>query len=177
MSRDIRELGIFRGNGEWERMSARIEREAEEARQRQLAHERLYLRQFRRPKDQAPFPRQNLRWFICVRKGIHPDSDYEPRPAFRGIKHSHAYRDVVLGPNESEPIFKTVVPKTKTPSVDPTYYIDGDLLEGFYDSDEVSSKDPIWDLWTDDPYNRMWASVGLILNDEDFKHVSYRIVL
>ena len=172
-SSDIRERGIFNGDGEWDRVMTRINREAEEARQRQRAHEQLYLRQFRRPRDLAPFPRPNLRWWICKRYGIHPDSDYEPRPVFRGYRHSHAYRDVVYGArdDEDQPITVPLVIEP-TQSVDTTWVLDSETLEGFYDSYEVTQDDPVWEIWGGDPYARIWASVGLILNDDSFRHVS-----
>ena len=170
MSRDIREAGYFNGAGAddlWAR-AAELKRQRDEAiRRRQLQHRELYLNQFRPRKSAAPLPKPNLRWWICKRMGIHPDTDYEPRPFHRG---ELVPRSEPLATVDEDVVENIGDLDVSIDAYDPLegWIVDGDTLDLFQEG-VLPSSHP---FMKQNPYDRMWQSVGLILKDDEFRHVS-----
>ena len=101
VTRDIREIGVFARNHNTmdEYLERRRELDAADA-ARQREHQRLYNSQFRRSSPSTRYNvRPNYRWWICQRLGIDCNSDYEPRPFYRGLPRT----DENLAPIAEEP--------------------------------------------------------------------------
>ena len=168
-SSDIRERGIFNSDAMSRALAAQQRYDDERAAERR-AHQRLYESQFRVRRQRPIGPRPNYRWYVCQRLGIHPDSNFEPRPFYRGTRDSPP-------PLPEEPEEGTIVrvmpPPTPNNLVPVNAYelwvLDADTLEGSYDCEEV---DLTHHIWSTERYDNLWVSVGLILSDDEFQPVS-----
>ena len=174
-SSDIRERGIFGGDGHLERaIEAQRRYEAEKA-QRLREYREAFQRQFR-PKPTKPDKsnKKPLRWWICKRMGVDPESDYEPRPFHRGnISPDLIPSDVEEedeNTNDAGAIARRVMPPRSTSPVEPvTWVLDAETFEIAYDCDDLDCEHP---FWTQDRYDDTWISVGLIVRDDMFQSVS-----
>ena len=172
--RDIREIGVHSGTHRtMEHALERRRREDEEAAQRRRAHQRLYEAQFRRPKtgpiDREASLRATRRWLDCA-FGRHRE---KPRAkVLRGTRGPALHDEltpeqVFRGPEERVLPLRTVVPPRTHVEIEP-WILDSETLEAAYAIDDMTLP-----TWSTDPYSNLWTSVGLILNDDDFQHVSY----
>ena len=175
MSRDIRERGVYGGEGRLERaLEAHRRHEAEKA-QRLREYREAFQRQFR---PVPPRPRRSdkkpLRWWICKRMGIDPESDYEPRPFHRGSLSPELIPSDVDEENEDSDnagaIARREMPPRSTSPVSPMLWVmDAETYEIAYDCDDLECDHP---FWTHDRYDDTWVSVGLIVRDDEFQSVS-----
>ena len=177
--RDIRETGVRPGTHDaMEQALARRRREDEEAAQRRRAHQRLYEAQFRRPKT-GPIDREaslkiTRRWLNYAfgksretpRKKVLRGSD----GPFLNDERELTPEQVFRGPEERIFPVRTIVPPRTHVEIEP-WILDAETLEAAFAVDDMT-----WPTWSTDPYSNLWASVGLILNDDDFQHVSYIII-
>ena len=171
--RDIREIGVHPGSHDaMEQALARRRREDEEIAHRRRVHQRLYEAQFRRPKT-GPIDREaslkiTRRWLDCA----FGRSREKPRKkVLRGsdgptLNDELTPEQVFRGPEERIFPLKTVIPPRQHVEIDP-WILDAETLEAAYAIDDMTLP-----TWSTDPYSNLWTSVGLILNDEDFQHVS-----
>ena len=173
MTRDIRERGIFGGHGELDRAIEAHRREEAEKARRLREYREAYRRQFRpvppKPKKSDKKP---LRWWICKRMGVDPDSDYEPRPFHRGKISPELIPSDVEEETDDENgvITRRVMPPRSTSPVEPIVWImDAETYEIAYDCEDLECDHPIW---THERYDDTWVSVGLIVRDDEFQSVS-----
>ena len=172
--RDIRETGVHPGSHDaMAQALARRRREDEEAAQRRRAHQRLYEAQFRRPKT-GPIDREaslkiTRRWLDCA----FGRSREKPRKkVLRGSDGPFLNDDnltpeqVFRGPEECVFPLRVEIPPRNHVEIAP-WILDAETLEAAYAVDDMTLP-----TWSTDPYSNLWTSVGLILNDEDFQHVS-----
>ena len=170
--RDIRETGVR--SGTHSAMSDALERrrrEEEEVAQRRRAHQRLYEAQFRRPSrpiDKKASLKATQRWLdnafgrlrekprTKVPRGPSMYDELTPEQVFRVPEPK------VL------PIRTSVMPPKNHAEIAP-WILDAETLEAAYAIDDMTLP-----TWSTDPYSNLWSSVGLILNDDEFKHVSSR---
>ena len=173
-SSDIRERGIFGGNGAYERaIEAHNRHEAEKAR-RLREYQEAFRRQFRpKPTQSRRTNKKPLRWWICKRMGVDPESDYEPRPFHRGRISPELIPSDIEEENDddSRAITRKIMPPRSTSPVKPvTWVLDAETLEAAYDCDDLDCDLPIW---SQDKYDDVWVSVGLIVRDDEFQSVSH----
>lgn len=81
--------------------------------------------------------------------------------------------DIVIDPGAAECSNPKGELREFIPTERETWILDAEYLENSYlMSGNPNPKSLAWNI---DPYESAWASVGLILNDEAFKHVSYTV--
>ena len=163
-SSDIRERGIFNSNAMTLALEAQQRYDEMRAAERRR-HQELYNSQFRVRRARPIGPKPNYRWWVCQRMGIDPQSDYEPRPFFRGTRDSPP---PIAEEPESE--IREMPPRTYSPVPSyPLWVLDAETLEEAYDDDVINMSHPVWST---EPYDNLWISVGLLLTDEEFQPVS-----
>ena len=179
-SRDIREQGVFGGNGRLERALETHRRyEAERAR-RLREYREAYQRQFRPRRPQPDkSDKKPLRWWICKRMGVDPESDFEPRPFHRGkISPELIPSDIDEESDDAENdrvITRREMPPRSTSPVEPMLWVlDAETYEIIYDCDDLDCDHP---FWSHDRYDDTWVSVGLIVRDDEFQSVSFRHIM
>ena len=120
-------------------------------------------------------PKHTYGYHVCKRLGIPYSADYELKLTHRGdvdMDKSSASdsddeietTDVGECSNPGGQVTETVPRERETWILDAEYLENSYLMNGNPDPESLA--------WNIDPYESAWASVGLILNDEAFKHVS-----
>ena len=175
-SRDIRESGVHAGShSAMENALARRRREDEEIARRRRAHQQLYEAQFRRvTRPSRSRSKQTRRWFACKRRGIDPKEGTIFGPFFRGEKpelHDDPTPEQVFRTPEDVVCSSVGVTPPPEPIVTSPWVLDSETLEAAYYLDDMDTP-----IWSTDPYQNLWSSVGLILNDDDFQHVRFHII-
>ena len=121
-----------------------------------------------KPKKPANYP-SNL-WFVCQRLGIPYDPNWVHRSQHRGSDDNPMTITDITDESDEEVEGSPSVPVGSEPFVPETWVLDAEYLENSYLMN--GSPDPESFLWELDVYDQVWISVGLILNDDAFKHVS-----
>ena len=176
-SRDIREIGVYSDtHSAMDQALARRRREDEEIARRRRDHQRLYRAQFERPvRTPASRSRKTRRWFACKRRGINPKEGIIFGPFFRGEHelpelHADPTPEQVFRTSEDDICNSVEAITPRAPIVTAPWVLDSDTLEACYALDDMTHP-----VWSADPYQNLWTSVGLILSDAEFQHVSLLI--
>ena len=180
-SSDIRERGIYPGTHKTMNYALAARRRYDEnMARRRRAHDELYRNQFRRKAAASTVktPKKTRQWYACKRLGIDPDSDYVMPPNFR----CEPKRDYTLTPERvfgeyaADPLEEILPRKTELvpfpkDSIEsyPLWVLDAETLEAAYDWNDMNNQ-----VWSTDPYDNIWMSVGLLLDDESFQHVRFQ---
>lgn len=114
-------------------------------------------------------------YYVCKRLGIPYDPSYERKLSHRGDLDEPVKTTSDEDSSDSIEVAECSNPDGSVTSTEPrereTWILDAEYLENSYLLN--GNPDPESLAWNIDPYESAWASVGLILNDEAFKHVSF----
>ena len=121
-----------------------------------------------KPLPKPPGYPSNL-WFVCARLGIPYDPMWVHRSQHRGEFEGLTITDVTDEAEVADDGRRTVPVNTNNYEPE-TWVLDAEYLENAYLLN--GTPDPECYLWDNDVYERAWISVGLVLKDEAFKHVS-----
>ena len=119
-------------------------------------------------------PRHTYGYHVCKRLGIPYSPEYELKLSHRGDDDSDKSTDSSVEIADSDDVGECSNPNGEVTGTVPaereTWILDAEYLENSYLMN--GNPDPESLAWNIDPYESAWASVGLILSDEAFKHVS-----
>lgn len=107
-------------------------------------------------------------WFTCQRMGIPYDPDYEHRSQHRGHWPNDCLTIEDVTDDHKTP--RPTVPDNSSGHEPETWVLDAEYLQNSYLMNGSINPDSY--VWEADVYDRTWISVGLVLKDEAFKHVS-----
>ena len=179
-STDIREKGVHGGthNTMTYALAARRRYDEDVARRRR-AQEELYRAQFRRKAaaSTSKTPKRSRQWYACKRLGLDPDTGVLP-PNFRVSAHLRSNPELTPERVFHSPMDKILPRKTELMPLPrevhesyPLWVLDSETLEAAYDWNDMTNQ-----VWSTEPYDNLWISVGLLLDDESFLHVRTRFV-